>query len=61
MAMSIWSTIVTLILDAIKAGWNTNRGVVTNFFSIEASLDFPMIILHDVEFWYTTLMYAAVP
>ena len=55
MGMSIWPKIVTLILDAIKAAWSSNRGMLTNTFFIGASLDFPMIKLHDVEFLYTTL------
>ena len=60
-AMSFWFRTVILILDAFKAAWSSNHGMVTNLFFLGASLDFPMIKLHDVEFWYTTLMYAAVP
>ena len=48
--MSIWSRTVILILDAFKAARSSNHGMVTNLFFLGASLDFPMIKLHDVEF-----------
>ena len=49
-AMSIWSRTVILILDAFKAARSSNHSMVTNLFFLGASLDFPMIKLHDVEF-----------